>query len=183
MCLDCKFNVQSSRHSSRLVQTDLRRMNPCCCLLIKRRSNRYGSKVSLIIRSITLQHVAVKDIGRKLFGSEVCPFFWTGVTIAYFQVSGKQPSKNEILKTWHNWLARLLAQVLRKTFGMQSYSLEVLGFSFSNTLLTVCGSKVCTQAIVSSTVIDIRSESIIYREYTSKKTYSKFQLSYWGLLW
>ena len=42
------FNVQSSRHSSRLVQTDLLRMNPCCCL-IRRRSNRYRSKVSLIV--------------------------------------------------------------------------------------------------------------------------------------
>lgn len=117
-------------------------MNPCCCLLIRRRSNRYRSKVSLIMRSITLQHVAVKDIGRKLFGSEVGRFLWTGVTIAYFQVSGKQPSTNEILKIWHNGLARLLAQFLRKTFGMQSYPLEVLGFSFSNTLLTVCGVKV-----------------------------------------
>jgi len=34
-----------------------------------------------------------------------------------------------------------LAQVLRKTFGMQSY-IELLGFSFSNTLQTICGVKV-----------------------------------------
>jgi len=73
------------------------------------RSNRYRSNVLLIIRSITPQHVEVKDIGLKLLGSEVGPFLWTGVTIAYFQVSDKQPSKNEILKIWHNGLLRLLA--------------------------------------------------------------------------
>jgi len=29
---------------------------------------------------MTLQQVAVKDTGRKLFGSDVGPFLWTGVT-------------------------------------------------------------------------------------------------------
>ena len=150
ICLDCKFNVQSSRHSSRLVQTDFRQMKPCCCLLIRWRSSRYRSNVLLIIRSITLQHVAVKDIGRKLFGSEVGPFLWTGVTIEYFQVSGKQPSKNEILKIWHNGLLRLLAQFLRKTFGLQLYPLEVLGFSFTKTLLTISGVNVIVRRPSSS---------------------------------
>jgi len=63
-----------------IVQTDFRRIKPCCCLLIRLRSSRYRSNVLLIIRSITLQHVAVKDIGRKLFGSEVGPFLTIIVT-------------------------------------------------------------------------------------------------------
>ena len=40
-------------------------------------------------RSMTLQQVAVSDMGRKLLGSEVAQFLWTGVTIAlYLPVDG-----------------------------------------------------------------------------------------------
>jgi len=46
---------------------------------------------------MTLQQVAVIDMGRKLLGSEVGPFLWTGVTIVYFQALGRQPPRNEIL--------------------------------------------------------------------------------------
>jgi len=62
-----------------------------------RRSNRYHSKVLLIIRPITLQHVAVKRYWPKVILIRSGSFLvdW-GVTIAYFHVSGKRPSKNEI---------------------------------------------------------------------------------------
>jgi len=36
------------------------------------------------------------------------------VIIAYFQVSGKQPSKNETLKIWHSGVAIVLAHFLKK---------------------------------------------------------------------
>ena len=50
---------------------------------------------------MTLQQVAVKDAGRELFGSDVGPFSWTGMTTADFQEFGKRPSLKEKSKMWH----------------------------------------------------------------------------------
>jgi hypothetical protein len=44
---------------------------------------------------MALQHVDVREIGRKLFGSEVQPFLCTGTTIADFQLCGRTPSLKE----------------------------------------------------------------------------------------
>jgi len=102
---------------------------------------------------MTLQQVAVTDMGRKLLGSEVAPFLWTGVTIAYFQELERQPSRNEILKIWLRGRARKLAHFFRNTLGIPSEPADVVCFNLCNTSLTTLGVNRTVSKRLSSSVL------------------------------
>jgi len=90
------------------------------------------------------------------------------VTTAYFQVSGKQPSKNKTLKMWHSGVAIVL-DIFKKDIRDAVVSAGSARLQLKqDTSNDIRHKSNGIQDVINNTILDIRAQSIVYCKYTSE---------------
>src|SRR6267154_3422228 len=97
-------------------------LNPACVGFSKQFFSRYHVSLAVIIFSVILVIVAVKDIGLyELMSPLYLPGFKMGLIIENFQLSGMTLVSQDLFKTFSRYIRVDSGDCLKNTYGISSW--------------------------------------------------------------